>query len=208
MAAEQSILSKYPLNFLVNFTKKLLDKGFDKELYNHYETNRKHLASMMKYLDAKPADLDLQFMAEFIDSNENILDEIFETNDKTLIPKLIIPQAQEYRIEYTLDGSCSFTELYHDKISCYSQWWVEDSLNEQRMLGEWEDYNGTLIRTDYDNYETSDFTFEKYSLLGESSKKSILDKLVLENTAEVISSLDTHTLIELKKIIDSRLSSL
>lgn len=208
MAAEQSSLSKLSPQALVRISQTLIDKGFETEIYGDYYDNWNRLSGVLKFLDKECTDLDLQFMGEFIEKNDAVLSEIFETNDKNLFPRLVIPQAKEYKIEYSLDGSCHFTEIYTDKISSYSQWWIEDSLNERRSQGEWEEYNGTLVRTDYDNYETSDFTFDGYKVIAESPKKSILDRLVLENTSEVVSSLDRDTLIELKKIIDSRLSSL
>jgi hypothetical protein len=39
-------------------------------------------------------------------------------------------------------------------------------------------------------------------------RESILKHLVVENTSKVVSSLDKKTLLKLKRIIDSRLSSL
>ena len=42
----------------------------------------------------------------------NELTIITENNDKTLIEQLIIPQANDYLIEYTVNGSCTFEEEY------------------------------------------------------------------------------------------------
>jgi hypothetical protein len=39
----------------------------------------------------------------------------------------------------------------------------------------------------------------------EGYNESILNKLVVENTSEVINSLDKKTLLELRKLIDSKL---
>jgi hypothetical protein len=61
--------------------------------------------------------------------------------------------------------------------------------------------------TEYDNYEESDYDYEDVYEIDESKNRneSVLDKLVIENTSEVIGSLDKKTLIKLKFIIESRL---
>jgi hypothetical protein len=59
----------------------------------------------------------------------------------------------------------------------------------------------------YDNAEMNDWSIDNVSE-SISESKSLLGRLVVENTSEVISSLDKQTLLELKQIIDSRLRSL
>ena len=88
--------------------------------------------------------------------------------------------------------------------------WVKDSAEQQRNDGNWDLYNGRSLRdTTYDNFEESDYSFDDVKPVSESSlKESLLDRLVLENTSEVVSSLDRQTLLKLKSIIDSRLRSL
>jgi hypothetical protein len=88
--------------------------------------------------------------------------------------------------------------------------WVQDSAEQQRNDGNWDLYNGNNLRdTTYDNFEESDYNFDNVQPVSESSlKESLLDRLVIENTSEVVSSLDRQTLLKLKSIIDSRLRSL
>jgi hypothetical protein len=60
--------------------------------------------------------------------------------------------------------------------------------------------------TEYDNFEESDYEFGRvYEVNDEPVQESILNKLVLENTSEVVNSLDRKTLLELRRIIDSKL---
>jgi hypothetical protein len=65
--------------------------------------------------------------------------------------------------------------------------------------------------TDYDNYQVDGETYgHVYNVEYKENKNnfvsdSILDKLVIENTENVVSSLDRQTLLKLKSIIDSKL---
>ena len=61
--------------------------------------------------------------------------------------------------------------------------------------------------TDYDNFEESDYDFDDVHEIDENNirTESILDRLVLENTKDVVKSLDKKTLLELRRIIDSKL---
>jgi hypothetical protein len=96
------------------------------------------------------------------------------------------------------------------KFDSYDMDWVQDSAEQQRNDGNWDLYNGNNLRdTTYDNFEESDYNFDNVQPVSESSlKESLLDRLVIENTSEVVSSLDRQTLLKLKSIIDSRLRSL
>jgi hypothetical protein len=87
--------------------------------------------------------------------------------------------------------------------------WVIDSAGQQRDDGNWDVYDGYNLRdSTYDNFEASDYSFDEVKYVSEPVKESLLDRLVLENTSEVVSSLDRQTLLKLKSIIDSRLRSL
>jgi hypothetical protein len=95
------------------------------------------------------------------------------------------------------------------KFDSYDMDLVEDSAKQQRENGGWDLYDGYNVReTVYENFDESDYSFEEVRPVSESVKESLLDRLVLENTSEVVSSLDRQTLLKLKSIIDSRLRSL
>jgi hypothetical protein len=142
--------------------------------------------------------------------NDDVLANIFETGDKTLYDKLIIPVAQTYELTYSVWGHCTYDDYMSQKFDSYDMDWVQDSAEQQRNDGNWDLYNGNNLRdTTYDNFEESDYNFDNVQPVSESSlKESLLDRLVIENTSEVVSSLDRQTLLKLKSIIDSRLRSL
>jgi hypothetical protein len=210
MSAEQSHLSTAPKRMLAKISRELIDKGFDQLLaysdsrdrYGNFQTFEK----VLKYFGFAAVEEDYQFFSKFIEINDELLSQIFETKDVSLFDKLILPMAQEYDVRYSVDGSCSFTEYYEDTVSCYDIDWVESML-ETMQGATWDYYQGRLINTDYDNYDTADFNIDGVRPVVAESK-SLLSRLVIENTADVVSSLDKRTLLELKRIIDSRLSSL
>ena len=206
--AEQSHFSTQPKRLLGRISKELIDKGFDaSDPYDDYYDNFKIMEKVFRFFGYEAVDEDYQFFCKFIKDNDDLLSEIFETKDASLYDGLSIPIAQEYKIKYTIDGSCSFTEFYSDTVSCYDEDWVESMLYNSNSKGTWDFYEGNLYNTAYDNYETSDFSINEVKPAVTESK-SLLSRLVIENTSDVVSSLDKETLYELKRIIDSRLSSL
>ena len=141
--------------------------------------------------------------------NDDVLADIFDTGNKTLYDKLIIPVAQTYELRYSVWGQCTYDDYMGQKFDSYDMDWVKDSAEQQRNDGNWDLYDGyNLTDTTYDNFEDSDYSFDEVKYISEPVKESLLDRLVLENTSEVVSSLDRQTLLKLKSIIDSRLKSL
>ena len=141
--------------------------------------------------------------------NDDVLSNIFETGDKTLYDKLIIPVAQTCELTYSVWGHCTYDDYMSQKFDTYDMDWVKDSADQQRNDGNWDLYDGyNLTDTTYDNFEESDYSFDEVKYISEPVKESLLDRLVLKNTSEVVSSLDRQTLLKLKSIIDSMLRSL
>ena len=208
--SEQSQLSKLSKSVLVKMSKELIDGDFYYESpYNDYGSNFKKIERLFKHININIVDEDYQFMCKFITINNELLTEIFETKNKSLYDNLVIPEALDYNVKYTVDGSCTFTEYYNDVVSSYDKYWVIDMLYALRDDGNWYEGEGNLVNTEYDNYDTSDFQFGKVTpILSESKPKSLLGRLVVENTSEVVSSLDKETLLELKQIIELRLRSI
>ena len=118
--------------------------------------------------------------------------------------------AKTYEVHYDVWGSCTYEEYKTQKFDSYDESWVVDSVNQQREDGNWDLYDGSDRREpEYENFEESDYSFGNvYELNNNNTKESLLDRLVLENTSEVVSSLDKQTLLKLKQIIESRLRSL
>ena len=211
--ADQSNFSRFPKKQLVFIASKIVDDGFDwqsldNDYENEYEDCEKTLKNVSSYFNEPVVEEDVQFFAKFLEINDDLLSQIFENNDKTLIEQLIIPQANDYLIEYTVNGSCTFEEEYESTFSSYDKNWVLGSLEVQRNDGNWDFYSGTLKDTHYDNWEMNDWEVDKVKEAPNNVQESLLDKLVLENTQGVIKSLDKNTLLKLRTLINSRLSSL
>jgi len=180
--------------------------------YGDYEFSKHYnqLENIGKYFNISAVHEDVEFFSKFLEMNDELLSKIFDPNgDKTLIDELVIPVAQTYELLYSVWGSCTYDDYMGQKFDSYDMNWVEDSAEQQRQDGNWDLYNGYNIRdTVYDNFDSSDHSFDEVRPVSESVKESLLDRLVLENTSEVVSSLDRQTLLKLKSIIDSRLRSL
>ena len=213
MSASQSQFSRLPKKQLVRISEKLIDDGFYADNpYEDYDDNYKILSSIGKYFNIDVVDEDVQFLAKFIDINDDLLSKIFEPNgDKSLVEKLVIPVAKTYELQYTVWGSCSYEDYLAQKFDAYDEDWVRDSADQQRSDGNWDFYNGYNRRdTYYDNFEESDTSYDRVVEVDDNTnvRESLLDRLVVENTSEVVSSLDKQTLLKLKQIIESRLRTL
>jgi hypothetical protein len=210
--ADQSQFSRLPKKQLVLIAEKLVDEDFPQgNPYGDYEFNQHYnqLENIAKYFNISAVHEDVEFFSKFLEMNDDVLAEIFETGDKSLSEKLIIPVAQTYELLYSVWGSCTYDDYMGQKFDSYDMNWVEDSAEQQRQDGNWDLYDGYNIRdTVYDNFDSSDHSFDEVRPVSENVKESLLSRLVVENTSEVVSSLDRQTLLKLKSIIDSRLRSL
>ena len=208
---EQSQFSKLPKKQLVLIAEKLVDESFpsgnpydDREFEEYY----KLLEGIGKYFSISVIHEDVEFFSKFLEMNDELLSKIFD-GDKSLIDGLIIPVAQTYELLYSTWGSCTYEEYLGQKFDSYDMDWVMDSAEQQRNDGNWDLYDGyDTGEMIYDNFEHSDYSFDEVRPVVDNIKESLLDRLVLENTSEVVSSLDRQTLLKLKSIIDSRLRSL
>ena len=214
MAAEQSQFSRLPKRQLVLIAEKLVDEDFPSDNpYGDYEYGKHYnnLESIGKYYNINVVDEDVQFFAKFLEINDELLSNIFEPNgDKSLIDKIVIPMAKTYEVHYDVWGSCTYEEYKTQKFDSYDESWVVDSVNQQREDGNWDLYDGSDRREpEYENFEESDYSFGNVYELNNNNntKESLLNRLVIENTSEVVSSLDKQTLLKLKQIIESRLRS-
>jgi hypothetical protein len=132
-------------------------------------------------------------------------------NNRELFEQLEIPVAKSYNLDYSSWGTCSFTNYMVQEFDSYDEDWVTDSATQQSNDGNWNMWEGQETSpTEYDNYEESDYEFgDVYEVEGTKIRtESVLDRLVIENTSDVVKSLDKQTLIKLKSIIESRLRSL
>jgi S-adenosylmethionine/arginine decarboxylase-like enzyme len=218
--AVQSQFSKLPKKQLVFIAEKLVDEEFP--IGNPYDSDFDGAYDILKqvanYFSLEATQEDVEFFSKFLEVNENIIADLFANNreqmrNTSLIERLVIPVAKTYDLHYTMWGSCTYTEYLAQKFDSYDKNWVKDSADQQREDGNWDYYNGRKLRdTEYDNFEESDHSYDEVYEVNDDKtintnfvSDSILDKLVIENTEDVINSLDKKTLIELRRIIDSKL---
>jgi hypothetical protein len=209
--ADQSNFSRLPKKQLFYISDKIIDSGFQwKNLtYNYFDEYEEHeaiLQNIASYFGESVVEEDVQFFAKFLDINDDLLSQIFESNDKSLIEQLVVPEAKDYLVEYTVQGSCTFIEYYDTKISSYDKDWVIGSLHLQENDGNWDVYSGKIKDTHYDNWEMSGWEIDKVKEIDNVSE-SRNPKRLLENTEKLIPKLDKETLVKLKYIIDKQLRS-
>jgi hypothetical protein len=215
--ADQSQFSKLPKKQLVFIAEKLVDEEFpignpyDSDFDGAYDT----LKQVANYFSIGATQEDVEFFSKFLEVNENIIADLFANNreqmrNASLIEQLVIPVAKTYDLHYTTWGSCSYTEYKGQYFDAYDKDWVIDSASQQRNDGNWDMWDGRDVRdTEYENFEESDSSYNHVYNVDDKQEtiysESILDKLVIENTKDVVNSLDKNTLIKLKSIIESRL---
>lgn len=208
MSAEQSQFSRLPKKQLVRIAEKLVDEGFDTDNpYSDYEENYNILENIAKVFSMSVNDEDVQFFAKFLYINDGILAKIMEKSDILSYEDLIIPVAKTYELQYTVWGSCSYEEYLGQKFDAYDKDWVRDSADQQRNDGNWDTYEGYNRRdTHYEDYQESDFSYDKVVEVNDSTNVTEpIKEQKFNKTSKVISTLDKESLLELKKIIDSRL---
>jgi hypothetical protein len=213
--AEQSQFSKLSKKQLVFIAAKLVDEDFpignpyDDDFDNAYDI----LQEVSRYFSIEAVHEDVEFFSKFLEINDEIIADLFANNRKemkntSLHEQLVIPIAKSYNLDYRVWGTCSYTNYMTQEFDSYDEEWVKDSASQQNNDGSWNMWEGQeRSETEYDNFEESDYDYEDVYEIDESKNRneSVLDKLVIENTSEVIGSLDKKTLIKLKSIIESRL---
>ena len=216
MAAEQSQFSRLPKKILANISKQLIDDNFPQgNPYDYdYDVQYKTLGRIGKHFNVEVMDEDVQFFAKLLEINDDILSKIFD-GDKSLYKNLEIPVAKTYELQYSVWGSCSYDEYLAQTFDSYDKNWVDDSARQQMNDGNFDLYDGrNRGETIYDNHDMSDFEFNNVIELSDEStsynrvRESLQNRLIVEKTSKVVSSLDKQTLLKLKRIIESRLSSL
>jgi dsDNA-binding SOS-regulon protein len=215
--ASQSQFSKLPKKQLVFITEKLVDEDFP--IGNPYDSDfdvaEEILTQLANYFSLAVTQEDVEFFSKFLEVNKDIIAALFVNNreqirNTSLIEQLVIPVAKTYDLHYTLWGSCSYTDYKGTYFDSYDKNWVTDAAEKQRSDGNWDLWDGRSVRdTEYDNFDETDYDYNNVYNVNDNQEtiysESILDKLVIENTKDVVGSLDKKTLIKLKSIIESRL---
>jgi hypothetical protein len=215
MATEQSQFSKLPKKQLVFICEKLVDEDFPigNPYTDDFESAYATLREVSKYFSIESTHEDVEFFAKLLEINDEIIADLFANNkeqmkNKELIEQLVIPVAKSYNMDYSSWGTCTFTNYMVQEFDSYDEDWVTDSATQQNNDGNWNMWEGQETNpTEYENFEESDYSFGDVYEIDETKIKteSILNRLVIENTSEVVNSLDRKTLLELRRIIDSKL---
>jgi len=216
MSTEQSQFSKLPKRQLIRIIEKLVDEDFPTgNPYDHdYDSLHELVEGIGSYYNIDAMYEDVEFFSKLLEINQDLVADLFanqkrELMNKDLYNKLIIPVANTYKVNYTVNGTCTYTEFYAQNFTSYDEDWVKDLATQQHNDGSWDMYDGiTTSKTDYDNWEMNDYDLEDVELVDdriEKIKESILKKLSVESTSGFINSLDKKSLLELRRVIDSKL---
>ena len=215
MAAEQSQFSKLPKKQLIFIAEKLVDEDFPigNPYTDDFESAYATLQEVSKYFSVESTQEDVEFFAKLLEINDEIIADLFANNkeqmkNRELIEQLVIPVAKSYNMDYSSWGTCSYTNYMVQEFDSYDEDWVTDSATQQNNDGNWNMWEGQETNpTEYENFEESDYSFGDVYEVNESNTRneSVLNRLVIENTSEVVNSLDRKTLLELRRIIDSKL---
>ena len=213
-AGVHSQFSRLPKKGLLFISEKLINEDFPiGNPYNNFDEAFNILKNASKYFSIVPTQEDVEFFSKFLLINENLIADLFANNqeqmrNKRLVEQLEIPIANSYDLHFEINGTCTYTEYKSQEFDCYDKDWVTDSASQQNNDGNWDIWDGKDIQpAEYENYEFNDYVFGDVYEIDETEIKteSILDRLVIENTSDVIKCLDKKTLIKLKSIIESRL---
>ena len=212
---EQSQFSKLSKKQLVFISEKLVDEDFP--IGNPYESDFDYafniLEGVSKYFGISATHEDVEFFAKLLEINDELIADLFANNkqlmkNRELFEQLVIPVAKSYNLNYSSWGTCSYTNYMVQEFDSYDEEWVKDSAMQQNNDGNWSMWEGRERRdTEYENFEESDYDFGDVYEVNETEtqNESILGKLVVENTQDIVKSLDKKTLLELRRIIDSKL---
>jgi hypothetical protein len=198
-----------PLKILIEIASLVLSTDFNyTDPYDDFGDNKKILEDSSKWASVEVDTLDVEFISKFIIENKPLLDKVIsnEVNTTQIIPDLEIPKKNKYKIDYQVWGNAILTENYNTTWDSYNQSWAKKSLRHSYNEGEFDYWQGEYVDNETDNFENDNFEITWVESINES-KKSILSRLVIENTSEVLNDLDKRTLIELRNLINRKLSS-
>lgn len=199
-----------PLNVLIVVAKMCYDDGFDySDPYGDMDKSFDILKNSSAWVFNDTFNsLDVEFIAKVINNNLDIFQNTPLKNFKSqeMVSMITIPISKTYKVYYERWGNAIVTEKYNEIWRSFDENWVRESMQYEEREGTWNFYDG--------NYEGNEI--EEFEVQGESIVKvvddgpkleSLLSRLVLENTSEVIDKVDRQTLIKIRNLINQRLSS-
>lgn len=198
-----------PLKVIVTLSINLIEsKQFDySSPYDDFSKNESELYTQSKWTATDVVSEDVEFIAAFINLNFELLEKVIneEVKVKDILPEIEIPKKSKYKIDYSVWGPATLTEYYDKEWYSYDEDWAGESLKQNYWEGDFYYYDGNYRSMDSDNFDPENFEIDHVREITESKKTN---KTIVENTGKVIDTLDKETLLQLKKIIDSKLKSL
>lgn len=198
-----------PLKVLIAIAESLMEEDFDYESpWDESDENLSLLKGKTNWLGGKVDEDDMEFMAAFMLNNRRLLEDLIsgKVSKSEAISEFEMPRLQKYKVWYEVWGNATLTEKYKTKWESYNRNWVKDSLRHAYNEGSFDYYQGEYVEYETDNFDADNFEILDIRPIDENTKP-ILSKLVVENTKEMIESLDKDTLIELRNLINRKLSS-
>lgn len=176
--------------------------------YYSFRENIKLLKNLTRVININPDHEDLEFICQFIIDNYEILLKVIEKQEtiSSILDKITIPKILDFKINYETYGFARVIYTYETTRESYNEDWVEIGLMESYHEGFFDYWEGKVLNQDIEDYEQTDFIIRSVEELNEM-KKPTLDKLVMENTKDILDSLDKETLINLRNLINQKISS-
>lgn len=204
-----STLSNQPLKVLLALSKQLIEDEFEyRNPWDYENENMQKLKTSGGWIGEKLDQVDMEFIAAFILENLKILLSSIhnELTNSEATEALSIPKKKKYVAYYEIWGPATLTEKYKTTWESYNKNWVKDSLRHSYHEGEFDYWGGDYQEHESDNFEPDNFDITYVNDLREN-KEPILDKLVVENTQDLLDNLDRDTLLKLRNLINQKLSS-
>ena len=204
-----SSFTEQPIKILLAVAESLMDSKFD---YNNpwkkSEENYELLDQSSAWIGISVEYEDMEFMAALLKQNEETLTDYIngKISRQDAISRIQKPKIKKFKIWYEIWGPATLTEQYNTVWESFDEKWAEDSLKFHYYDGSFDYFQGEYVGHESDDFEADNFQITDSKVLGEN-KKAILDKLVVENTENLLDNLDRDTLIHLRNLINRKLSS-
>jgi hypothetical protein len=198
-----------PLKVLLSIAESLYETDFDySSPWDEAEDNQILFEGASNWVGMKVDYEDMEFMAALMNLNEPLLKQLSEKqiSKQQALSEITLPELKKFKVYYEIWGPATLTEKYSTIWKSYDKGWVNDNLRHSYNDGDFSYYDGNYEEYETDNFEPDNFDIFHVEQLRES-EKPILSKLVLENTKDVLNNLDKETLIELRNLINQKLSS-
>lgn len=198
-----------PLKVLLSIGETLYETDFDYEHpWDEVNDNFDLFQESSNWVGINVDYEDMEFMAALIKINEPLLKQLSEKkiSKQQALSEITLPELKKFKVYYEIWGPATLTEKYSINWNSYDEKWVNDNLRHYYNEGDFSYYDGNYEEYESDNFEPDNFDITHTVKIRES-KIPILSKLVLENTKDVLNNLDKETLIELRNLINQKLSS-